>query len=106
MSDDLKNFTISAKVPRTIDKKGPKKSSVIEAPSAGFPIIESILEQETVDLGDFGNRHAELVELSDAKGADNRVKANARKAAIAYERTHDLLEYLLSTKAQMKASAK
>ncbi len=101
MSDELKSFKISAKVPRAVDRKKPKGEGTIEAPSAGFPIIEAMLEQEEVDLGGFGDRHAQLADLAQ-NGADNREKANAKKAAIAYERTHDLLEHLLSTKEQMK----
>lgn len=102
MSDDLKSFKISAKVPRAVDRKKPAGDAAKEeAPSAGFPIIEALLEEEEIDLGGFGDRHAALADMAQ-NGADNREKANAKKAAIAYERTHDLLEYLISTKEQMK----
>ncbi len=101
MSDDLKSFKISAKVPRAVDRKKPAAEGNEEAPSVGFPIIEALLEEEEIDLGGFGDRHAKLADLAQ-NGADNREKANAKKAAIAYERTHDLLEYLISTKEQLK----
>lgn len=104
MSDDeFKSFKISAKVPNAVDRKGPKEtaSAPVESTSVGFPTIEALLEQDEIDLGSFGARHAQLTEIAAGTG-DNRTKANAKKAAIAYERTHDLLEYLLSTKDDLK----
>ena len=105
MTDDLKSFKISAKVPRTVDRKKSGDSGAEPAPSAGFPVIEALLEQDEIDLGGFGERRAQLADLA-TNGADNREKANAKKAAIAYERTHDLLEHLLSTKEQMNGGGK
>lgn len=96
----MKSFRIADQQKPGVSKPGAKKQDAVEAPSAGFPRIEALVEQASPDLGGLDARHAQLSELA-TKGASNKEKAAAKKAAVAYERTRDLVEHLLATKAQM-----
>ena len=69
-----------------------------EPASAGFPAIESRLEQKTVDevAEELRGSYEQLEALSE--GGNMKEKAAAKKAMAAYERTADLFEYLYMTK--------
>ena len=102
--DDLKSFKISDQVKQKVDRpRGGQKAA--EAPSSvGFPRIEALLEAEEPDLSGLGARMDALDELASSGGA--REKAAAKKARAAYERTVDVLEFLVSTKQQMSEPPK
>jgi hypothetical protein len=96
--DDLKSFKISDQVKQKVDRpRG--KSAQPEASSVGFPRIEQLLEAEEPDLSGLGQRMDALDELSQSGSA--REKAAAKKARAAYDRTVDVLEFLVSTKQAM-----
>lgn len=99
MSDDLKSFKISGKVAQRIDRPAPKKGGKAEPQSVGFPRIEALVEAESPDLSGLSERHRALSEKAKTGGV--KEKGLAKKAAIAYERTLDLLEHLLETKAAL-----
>lgn len=100
MTDKMKSFKIGDQQKPGIGKAGAKKADAPEAPSAGFPRIEALVEQQAPDLSGLDARHAQLAELS-KDGPTNKDKAGAKKAAIAYERARDLVEHLLETKARL-----
>lgn len=95
----MKSFKISDQQKPGVAKPTAKKGEA-EAPSAGFPTIEALVEQSAPDLSGLDARHAQLAELAKS-GASNKEKAGAKKAAVAYERAKDLVEHLLDTKARM-----
>jgi hypothetical protein len=66
--------------------------------SAGFPAVESRLEKHTIDqVADEIRPSYEKLEAI-ANDGDRKVRAQAKKAMAAYERTADLFEYLFATK--------
>jgi hypothetical protein len=95
--EDLKSFKISDQVPKTVDRpKGGKKAEEPH-PSAGFPRIEALIEQDAPDFGGMEARYKELQELEkSAKTA--KEKAAAKKAALAYSHALGIIGYLLDTK--------
>lgn len=105
----LGNFKISDAVKRPVTPnsaaqlkeqkaaKGGKKQE--EAPSAGFPNIERMIESDTLDKAGLLARREALEDL--AKNGDNKGKANAKKALQAYAHVEDLLDYLWDTKARL-----
>jgi hypothetical protein len=100
--DELKGFRIGDK--RRPEVRGQQsavgvKGTVPEAsPSAGFPAIESRLEQKTVEevAAELRGSYEKLEALAESK--NKKEKAAAEKAMAAYERTADLFEYLYLTK--------
>jgi len=101
-NDDLQNFKISDQVKKTVDRPR-KTASAEDQPSAGFPTLEALVEQETVDVAGLQERHAQLSEMS--KSGSPKEKQAAKKATVAYERALDVVEFLVSTKETM-ANAK
>lgn len=105
--DDLKSFKISDQVKPTVTSqqaRAPKSGTSAEAPptaSAGFPLIEALVESAQPDLSGLTARAAALDELQKAKGASNKQKASAKKAAAAYVKVRALVDYLLETKQKM-----
>jgi len=97
---DMKNFKISDQLPRGAERRAkPKTETQQPQSSAGFPHLEALLEQEELDLSGFGQRIDALESLSENGG--NKEKAAVKKARVAYERTIDVIEFLLETKAGM-----
>src|SRR4051812_14363998 len=95
----LGNFKISDAVkkpdsPTAASQLKKKAPEVEEAPSAGFPHIEALIEAGTLDKAGLRARMAELEELS--KAGDQKEKAGARKALLAYTQVEELLDYLWS----------
>lgn len=78
-------------------KKKPLKEE--PAPSAGFPNIEKLIEADTLDRSGFQLRRDALEQVS--KTGDNKEKAGARKALLAYDQVDKLLDYLWDTKAAL-----
>ena len=74
-----------------------------QAPSAGFPNIEHLIEQEHLDITDFDLRMQALKNLAEDGSAQE--KGGARKALAAYERTVDLIEFLWETKGGLAEGA-
>lgn len=101
MSDELKSFKIGDQKKPGIGKPAAKKAAERESSSVGFPRIEAVVEAEKPDLSGLQARHAQLSEMAAVPQASNKEKAAAKKAAVAYERAQDLVEYLLETKARM-----
>lgn len=100
-NDDLKSFKISDKVKPQVEPPRPGQSKEAEAPppSVGFPRIEAVVEADVPDLTGLASRQAELEGLTGS--GSNKDKAAAKKAALAYQRTRELITYLLETKAKM-----
>lgn len=99
--DELKGFRIGDKRrPEVRGQVSPSSGKVVvaESPSAGFPAIESRLEQKTVDevAEELRGSYEKLEALSE--DGNMKEKAAAKKAMAAYERTADLFEYLYMTK--------
>lgn len=107
----LGNFKISDAVKRPVSpnsasqlkeagggKKGGKGKQE-EAPSAGFPNIEKLIEADSLDKSGLRARRDVLEDL--AKSGDNKGKANAKKALAAYAHVEELLDYLWDTKARL-----
>lgn len=100
--DELKGFRIGDKrrpeVRGQVSAVGAKGTVPEASPSAGFPAIESRLEQKTVDevAEELRGSYEKLEALAD--GGNMKEKAAAKKAMAAYERTADLFEYLYLTK--------
>ncbi|MFZ9887119.1 MAG: hypothetical protein ACO3JL_06425 [Myxococcota bacterium] len=97
--DELKGFKVSSQVQRRVDRAPSKPTGAGAAPSVGFPRIENLVGSATPDFSGLEARAAQLQELA-SKGS-LKEKPAARKAAIAYERTGDLLEHLLQVKASL-----
>lgn len=100
---ELSKFKISEAVKRPVTPSSAaqmagskKKGDQQEAPSAGFPNIEGLIEQDTLDKSALVARMEQLDELS--KKGDVKQKGNAKKALSAYEHASELLDYLWSTK--------
>ena len=70
-----------------------------EAPSAGFPHIEGLIEASSLDTAGLKARMAALEELS--KKGDLKQKGLAKKALGAYGHVQDLLDFLWATKTQL-----
>lgn len=70
-----------------------------EAPSAGFPNIEGLIEGSTLDKSGLQSRMAALEEMT--KKGDQKAKGSARKALLAYQHLEELLDYLWNTKVQL-----
>lgn len=103
MSEELKPFKISDQVKPTVDKPRASKAAAQEQPaagSAGFPNIEALVESAAADLSGLDARHAQLEEMAKGKGSP-KDKAAAKKAAGAYGKARNLIEYLLETKQKM-----
>jgi hypothetical protein len=96
---NMKSFKIGDQQKPGVAKPSAKKTEP-EAPSAGFPNIEALVEQAAPDLSGMDGRLAQLAELAKSAGS-NKDKAAAKKAAVAYERTKDLVEHLFDTKARL-----
>ena len=101
MSDDLKSFKISDQVKRTVDKPKSDDGAVAPAPSAGFPRIEALIENDSIDLGWVEARRNELAALSNDSSAEPQTKGGARKAALAYKHLGELIDHLVNTKNSM-----
>jgi hypothetical protein len=103
MSDDLKSFKISDATPRGQTRQ-PKSKGAEDPPAAsvGFPSIEAQVEQDGPALPGLDERYDRLEALS--KSGSNKEKAGAKKAMLAYERTHALLTHLLNTKAELSGA--
>ena len=100
MSDDLKSFKISDATPRGQTRQAKAKAGEEQAAaSVGFPSIEAQVEADGPAMAGLDERYDRLEELS--KSGSAREKAGAKKAMMAYERTHALLTHLLNTKAQL-----
>jgi len=109
----LGNFKISDAVKRPVTpssasqmaqqgggkKKGGSKLELEEAPSAGFPNLEKLIESDSLDKAGLAARRKALEDL--AKKGDNKAKAGAKKALTAYDHVEDLLDYLWDTKARL-----
>lgn len=99
----LKSFKISDQVKPTDRSKGGKKSQEGPAPaagSAGFPLIEGMVESAAPDLSGLEARTAQLDEMAKGKGTPKE-KAAAKKAHGAYVKARALIDYLLDTKQKM-----
>lgn len=101
MSDELKSFKISDQVKRTVDKPKPGEEIAAPTPSAGFPRIEALIENDSIDLEWVAARRNELLALSNASDTLPKTKSGARKAALAYKHVGELIEHLMSTKDSM-----
>lgn len=100
MSDDLKSFKISDATPRGQTRRPKAKDDTPpEAGSVGFPSIEAQVENDGPALPGLDERYDRLEALS--KSGSPKEKAGAKKAMVAYERTHALLTHLLNTKQQL-----
>ena len=100
MNDNMKSFKIGDQLPRGAERRAkPKSGTAKETASVGFPHLEGLLEQDELDLSGFGERVDALEALSESGG--NKEKAAVKKARVAYERTIDVIEFLLETKAAM-----
>ncbi len=105
--DKIGSFKVSEAVKRPVTptsaaqmkKKGQEAEP--EAPSAGFPHIEAIIEADTLNVSGLKERTAILEELS--KKGDQRQKGLAKKALSAYGHVQDLLDFLWATKTQLGA---
>ena len=104
MTDDkLKSFKISDQVKPTDRSKvsGKKSQEEPAAPaSAGFPLIEGMVESAAPDLSGLDARTAQLDEMAKGTGAPKE-KASAKKAHGAYLKARALIDYLLETKNKM-----
>lgn len=102
MSDELKSFKISDATPKGDQKRTTKGGSDdAGAPaSVGFPHIEAEVEHDGPSLAGLAERLALLEDMAKSSTAQ-KDKAAAKKASLAYERTRDLVEHLLATKAQL-----
>lgn len=105
-SDELKSFKVGDKVKKPVEppRPGAKAEPAPEPSSVGFPRIEALVEADQPDLAGLEARHAELSALATGAKA-NKDKAAAKKAAQAYQRTRELVAYLLETKAKMAGGA-
>lgn len=99
MTEDLKSFKIQSRVNQRVDRPSSAPVEEMESSSVGFPRIEALVESSAPDLQGLSNRRAQLQEI--AKTGPQKEKPAAQKAALAYERTEALLNYLLDTKASM-----
>lgn len=99
---DLKSFKIADQVKQPVERPRPgqKKTDDVTSSSAGFPRIEGLVESSAPDLSGLAERHAALDEMARGKGS-NKEKAAAKKAAQAYAKARELIEYLLETKRKM-----
>ena len=102
---DFKAFKASdaQKVPLSSGKKKSPPETGGESTSAGFPTIERLLEQDSLDWSGPAQRLETLRALAETGSA--RDKGAVRKAIAAYERTQDLLEFLWQTKSGLAAPA-
>lgn len=105
MGDDLKSFKISDQVNAPIGKPKAGAGAAPPAPSAGFPRIEALIENDSIDLGELKNRVTELQALSNSGGASPQQKGGARKASLAYRHLNELIEHLVATKDSMLQNA-
>ena len=103
-TDDLKSFKIADKVKTAVEppRPGARAEPEPQPASVGFPRIEAVVELAQADLSGMAARQAELEGMSAA--GSNKDKAAAKKAALAYQRARELIDYLLETKAKMAAS--
>lgn len=101
MGDDLKSFKISDQVKTPVDKPKSDKNDLNVAPSAGFPRIEALIENESVDLSVINSRLSDLQALSSSAETSSSDKAGARKASLAYKHLNELIEHLVATKSSM-----
>jgi hypothetical protein len=101
-TDDLKSFKIGDQVKQPVERPRPgqKKEPEGPPPSVGFPRIEAVVEQDQADLSGLESRQAALEEMAKT-GGSNKEKAGAKKAAAAYQKTRELLSYLLETKEKL-----
>ena len=77
-----------------------KKDSKSADTSAGYPTLEALIEQPSVDFAPMKARRVQLVDLSrSAKLAQD--KAAAKQASVAYDRFFKLVDELLQIKAKM-----
>ncbi len=104
MSDDLKSFKISQQVKHRVTRPGLAAKSKAGEASVGFPLIEALLESEEPDVSGLNERLDRLQQMASAGSMKD--KAGAGKAAIAYERTADLLEHLFATKSAIGSGGK
>lgn len=101
MGDDLKSFKISDQVKTPVGKPKSENDALAGAPSAGFPRIEALIENESVDLSIINSRLSELQALSSSADATSADKAGVRKATLAYKHLNELIEHLVATKSSM-----
>lgn len=106
---ELSSFRISdmkrAEV-RSFSKQSEKKVEEEASSSVGFPAVESRLEGGSIEslAEELRPSYERLEALSSGKG-DMKLKAAAKKAMGAYERTADLFEYLYETKNALASGA-
>ena len=72
-----------------------------QAPSAGYPNIEALLDQDKLDLSGMLKRQEELVAMSKAKNEPEKSKIAAKHAALAYDKFFDIFSSLLEVKKKM-----
>ena len=101
MGDDLKSFKISDQVKAPVDKPKSGAGPAEPAPSAGFPRIEALIENDSIDLADLKGRVAELQALANNASASPQEKGGARKASLAYRHLNELIDHLVETKSSM-----
>ena len=104
VTDELKSFKIGDQLKRGVEQPRAKNVEPEASPSVGFPRIEAFVESAVPDLSGFIGRKEELETLAGGGGSPKE-KGSAKKAALAYQRTQELLEMLLATKAKMQAPA-
>ena len=105
MGDDLKSFKISDQVNAPIDKPRSNAGAAEAVPSAGFPRIEALIENDSIDLGSLKDRVTELQALSNSADASPADKGGARKASLAYRHLNELIAHLVETKSSMLQKA-
>ena len=101
MGDDLKPFKISDQVKAPVDKPKSGANAAELAPSAGFPRIEALIENDSIDLADLKGRVTELQALANNASASPQEKGGARKASLAYRHLNELIDHLVETKSSM-----
>ena len=104
MTDELKSFKIGDQLKRGVEQPRAKNAEPEASPSVGFPRIEAFVEAAVPDLGGLIARKDQLEAIA-AGGGSPKEKGFAKKAALAYQRTQELLEMLLATKAKMQSPA-
>ena len=101
MGDDLKSFKISDQVKTPVDKTKSGDLDMSMTASAGFPRIEALIENDSVDLSIINSRLEALQALSTSAETSSSDKTGARKASLAYKHLNELIEHLVATKSSM-----
>jgi hypothetical protein len=102
MEDELKSFKISDQVKTPVDKpKAGAQGGSEPAPSAGFPRLEALIENESIDLEWIKTRLSQLTAIASDGNASSTDKTGARKASLAYKHIEELMTHLAATKNAM-----